>query len=418
MSCVTKFRNFFIRPSLVRAKHSKAMEPKRTPFYDFHLTQGAKLIEFCGFAMPIQYESQNILDSHHHVRNHCGIFDVSHMLQVKVLGNDRVNFMESLTTADLVNLPAGSGTLSVYLNESGGILDDVIINVCKEPYLYVVSNAACAEKISKHLKENQETFRKLGKDVTVELSNDKALVAIQGPEAHDIVRTGIPSAEWPTFDDLFFMETAQFSSFFGLCLESEPIRITRCGYTGEDGYEVSLPAQLAVELGHCLMKVKQVKPIGLAARDTLRLEAGMCLYGNDLDETTTPIEASLNWLVGKRRRQITAQPLFPGAEYVLNQLYKKTPITRKRIGLKGEFGPQARPGSKIFAPQSDIQVGNVTSGCLSPTLGQNIAMAYVKPDFISHGQELAVEIRKKLHKFTVCNIPFVQNRYVRRPKSN
>ncbi|KAA0197018.1 Aminomethyltransferase mitochondrial [Fasciolopsis buskii] len=292
-----RLATFFVRLSK-RLSHTECNGPKplKTPFYDFHVSEGAKLVDFCGYSLPIVYRSQSIIDSHRHVRANCGIFDVSHMLQVS--GVDRIKFMESLTVSDLQSLAKGSGTLSVYLNENSGIIDDLIINVCREPYLYVVSNAACAEKVRKHLAEQQKAFIASGNDVHLQVL-DHALLAIQGPNANEIVRHGISHNDQPFFDDLYFMETITISSLFGLSHPVEDIRITRCGYTGEDGYEISLPATLALPLARKLCEFDRVKPIGLAARDTLRLEGGMCLYGNDLSETTSPVEASLTWLIGK-----------------------------------------------------------------------------------------------------------------------
>ncbi|CAH8665845.1 unnamed protein product [Dicrocoelium dendriticum] len=413
---MTGFRRLFLYPAaFVRTTHSGQAEGRRTPLYDFHLAQNAKLINFCGYSLPIQYNSQSIIDSHNHVRRRCGVFDVSHMLQVRVFGSDRIHFMETLTTADLAELPAGSGTLSVYLNDRGGILDDVIINVCKEPYLYVVSNAACAEKITNLLKEKREHFTKLGRDVQLDFMTDRALLAVQGPEAHETIKKGITATERTTFEDIYFMETALFSSIFGLKADGLPIRITRCGYTGEDGYEIKVPAELSVDLANWLTVFTNVKPVGLAARDTLRLEAGMCLYGNDLFEERTPVESSLGWLIGKRRRSSPSQRPFPGSELVLNQLNNPRTLTHKRIGLASNLGPPARTGAKLYVQGETTPIGEVTSGCYSPTLRRNIAMAYVKPDFANPGQQLHAEIREKHFPFIVTALPFVPNRFVRRP---
>lgn len=375
------------------------------------------MIDFCGYSLPIVYRSQSIIDSHRHVRANCGIFDVSHMLQLIVSGVDRIKFMESLTVSDLQGLARGSGTLSVYLNDNGGIIDDLIINVCREPYLYVVSNAACAMKVRKHLAERQKAFVASGNEVHLQFL-DHALLAIQGPKANEIVGYGISRNDQPLFDDLYFMETTIISSLFGLSHPMEDIRITRCGYTGEDGYEISLPATLALPLARKLREFDQVKPIGLAARDTLRLEGGMCLYGNDLSETTTPVEASLIWLIGKRRRKQDDSPHFPGFERIQKQLTDKTTVKQKRVGLSGPSGPQPRPGSKVVCDSlsGQTEVGEVTSGCMSPSLGHNISMGYVRSDLAVTGQKLQVMIRGKLFPYTVTALPFVPNHYVRRPK--
>ncbi|THD23795.1 Aminomethyltransferase [Fasciola hepatica] len=413
------FATGFLRVSR-RLSHAESNVQKalKTPFYDFHVAEGAKLIDFFGYSLPIVYHSQSIIDSHRHVRAQCGIFDVSHMLQLKVSGADRIKFMESLTVSDLQALPRGSGTLSVYLNENGGIIDDLIIHVCREPYLYVVSNAACAGKVRKHLIDKQKEFVASGNDVNLRFL-DHALLAVQGPKANEVVRNGVSPTDRSSFEDLYFMETTVISSLFGLSHPTEEIRITRCGYTGEDGYEISLPATVALPLARKLCEFDEVKPIGLAARDTLRLEGGMCLYGNDLSETTTPVEASLAWLIGKRRRKQGDSMHFPGFERIHQQLSDKTAVKQKRVGLSGPSGPQPRPGSKVVcvtASGNTDEVGQVTSGCLSPSLGHNISMAYVRSDLAVPGQKLQVVIRGKQFPYTVTGLPFVPNHYVRRPK--
>ncbi|CAL8075600.1 unnamed protein product [Calicophoron daubneyi] len=336
------------------------------------------------------------------------------MLQTKVSGDDRFSFMESLTVADLLGLKPGSGTLSVYTNPSGGIMDDLIVHVCKEPYLYVVSNACCADKIKTHLTTAMKTPFQSGKNVKIEFL-DNALLAVQGPKAHSVIKDGIATSDISKFENLYFMETMLISSFFGLYEKSREIRITRCGYTGEDGYEISIPASLALPIGDRLCNNKEVRPIGLAARDTLRLEGGMCLYGNDLEESITPVEASLSWLISKRRRNEACTPRFPGYSRIKEQLKKKSEIGRRRIGLKGLKGPVPRHGMPIFCGVDTNQVGEVTSGCFSPTLKCNIAMAYVKPDYCANQTELFIEVRKKRYPFTVSTLPFVPNHYVKRP---
>ncbi|VDP94683.1 unnamed protein product [Echinostoma caproni] len=289
-------RKYFSTPGLTRLSErlfcigKPTQTAKKTPFYDFHVAENAKLVDFCGFSLPIVYKAQSIIDSHRHVRTNCGIFDVSHMLQTKLSGADRIKFMESLTVSDLQGLRKGCGTLSVFLNDNGGIVDDLIITVCREPYLYVVSNAACAAKVRAHLTEKQKAFVSSGNEVNLEFL-DHALLAVQGPKANSIIREGIQHNDRPIFDDLYHMESTVISSLF-------EIRITRCGYTGEDGYEISIPSSLALPLARKLREYGSVRPIGLAARDTLRLEGGMCLYGNELSETTSPVEAALTWLIG------------------------------------------------------------------------------------------------------------------------
>ncbi|VDP59118.1 unnamed protein product [Schistosoma mattheei] len=215
---------------------------------------------------------------------------------MQVSGKDRFSFLESLTCADIEGLPISSGTLSVFLLSSGGILDDTIILKCKEPYLYIVSNAACSSKIKNHKMMTKDVND--GKEINIKVLNH-SLLALQGPDSYSVLRAGISSTDIRNFENLFFMESMLIDSIYGLNTPDGDIRLTRCGYTGEDGYEISVPSEIAIPIAEVLVKNPSVKPIGLAARDTLRLEAGLCLYGSDISEETTPVEASLSWLICK-----------------------------------------------------------------------------------------------------------------------
>ncbi|XP_028679994.2 aminomethyltransferase, mitochondrial [Erpetoichthys calabaricus] len=366
---------------------------KRTPLYEFHRDQGGKMVEFAGWSMPVQYKDSHI-SSHLHTRQHCSIFDVSHMLQTKVHGKDGVKFMESMVVGDIAELKDNQGTLSLFTNEKGGIIDDLIVTKTDLGYLYVVSNAGCAEKDSAHMQAKLSEFKAAGHDADLEFL-DCALIALQGPASARVLQAGMCD----DLTKLTFM-TSRISKVFGI----PECRVTRCGYTGEDGVEISVPAKHAVQLAESLLKDNAVKMAGLGARDSLRLEAGLCLYGNDIDENTTPVEASLVWTIGKRRRTTLD---FPGASVVVPQIKGKT--TRKRVGLLSE-GPPVRQHTPILSPEGKV-IGEVTSGCPSPCLKQNVAMGYVETEFSKVGTPVKVEVRKKVVDAVVSKMPFVPTRY-------
>ncbi|NXG53180.1 GCST protein, partial [Psilopogon haemacephalus] len=381
---------------------------------------------FAGWSLPLHYE-QGHLQSHLHTRRRCSLFDVSHMLQTRVYGRDRIKFMESLVVGDIAELKPGQGTLTLLTNERGGIVDDLIVTNTSEDHLYVVSNAGCADKDLAIMRGRATELQAAGNDIHLEVS-DNALLALQGPSMAQVLQAGLSD----DLAKLSFMNSITTTVF------SVPgCRITRCGYTGEDGVEISVPAERAVELAEQLLGVPEVWPAGLAARDSLRLEAGLCLYGNDIDETTTPAEAGLMWTLGKRRR---AAMDFPGAAIIMAQVKEKP--KRKRVGLTS-VGPPIRPHTAILGPEgtpvgrwgqkgwsgcahgrgrgwaanphSPLHVstspGTVTSGCPSPSLGKNIAMGYVETAHSRAGTSLTVEVRKKQHPALVTKMPFVPTQY-------
>ncbi|PIK59098.1 putative aminomethyltransferase, mitochondrial [Apostichopus japonicus] len=317
-------------------------------------------------------------------REHAAIFDVSHMLQSKMYGKDRVKFIESLTVADVEGFKENMGGLSLLLNDNGGIIDDLIISKTDKDYLYIVSNAGCAEKDQAHINERLAEFKAKGHDVTFVPISDRALIAVQGPSAAKVIQEGV------SFDmsKLTFMTTAE-ATIFGI----PNCRITRCGYTGEDGVEISVPESEVVSLVSQLLdsKAGSVQLAGLAARDSLRLEAGLCLYGNDIDDTTTPVEANLSWTVAKRRRKLAD---FPGASHVLTHLKEKP--TRRRVGLISTGAP-ARPGSEVM-DEAGVTIGEVTSGGPSPILKKNIMMAYLPLKVSKPGSEVTVKLPHKAAK--------------------
>ncbi|XP_051915478.1 aminomethyltransferase, mitochondrial [Hippocampus zosterae] len=366
---------------------------KKTPLFDFHRAHGGKMVEFAGWSMPVQYKDSHI-SSHMHTREHCAIFDVSHMLQTKVHGKDRIRFMESLVVADISELKDNQGTLSLFTNDKGGITDDLIVTKTDQGYLYVVSNAGCADKDLAHMKARLAEFKASGSDVDLEFL-DEALIALQGPSMSQVLQEGLKE----DLSKLPFM-TSALATVFGI----PGCRVTRCGYTGEDGVEISVPQSRVVELTERLLAHNEVRLAGLGARDSLRLEAGLCLYGNDIDESTTPVEATLVWTIGKRRRQAKD---FPGADIIVPQIKAKT--TRKRVGLVSS-GPPVRQHTPILSPDGKV-IGEVTSGCPSPCLKKNVAMGYVDAAFAKNGTAIQVEVRKKAVAATVCKMPFVPTNY-------
>lgn len=377
---------------LPRREASSAAELKKTPLFEFHRASGGKMVEFASWSMPVQYTDSHI-SSHMHTRQHCSLFDVSHMLQTKVHGKDRVKFMESLVVADVAELKDNQGTLSLFTTDKGGIIDDLIVTKTDQTYLYVVSNAGCADKDSAHMKARLAEFKAAGLDVDLEFLDD-ALIAVQGPSMSRVLQEGLKD----DLKKLTFMNSAVTSAF------GVPCRITRCGYTGEDGVEISVPSSRVVELTEKLLSNPEVKLAGLGARDSLRLEAGLCLYGNDIDETTTPVEATLVWTIGKRRRQTRD---FPGADIIVPQIKNKT--QRKRVGLVST-GPPVRPHTPILSTDGAV-IGEVTSGCPSPCLKKNVAMGYVDSAFSKNGTQIQVEVRKKAVPATVSKMPFVPTNY-------
>ncbi|XP_059359562.1 aminomethyltransferase, mitochondrial [Carassius carassius] len=366
---------------------------KKTPLYDFHRAQGGKMVEFAGWSMPVQYKDSHI-NSHMHTRQHCSIFDVSHMLQTKVCGRDRVKFIESLIVGDIAELKDNQGTLSLFTNTKGGIMDDLIVTKTDCGYLYVVSNAGCADKDSAHMQARLQEFKAAGHDVDLEFM-EESLIALQGPSMTQVLQTGVGD----DLRKLTFM-TSVLTPVFGI----KGCRVTRCGYTGEDGVEISVPSGDVVSLTEKLLADSEVRLAGLGARDSLRLEAGLCLYGNDIDETTTPVEASLVWTIGKRRRQARD---FPGADVIVPQIKAKT--QRKRVGLIST-GPPVRQHTPILSSDGRV-IGEVTSGCPSPCLKQNVAMGYMEAGFSKVGTSIQVEVRKKAMPAVVSKMPFVPTKY-------
>jgi aminomethyltransferase len=363
---------------------------RKLPLDAWHRANGARMVPFAGYEMPIQYKG--ILAEHEWTRSHAGLFDVSHMGQLFVHGDGAEVALEALLPADLGALELGALRYSLLLAEDGGILDDLIVSRHQQGFCLVVNGATKHSDIA-HMRE------RLPADVTLDHFEERALIALQGPEAFAALDRHA-GGQWP-LSALSFMRGGPFE-LIGL-----DAWITRSGYTGEDGFEISLPASRAEELAELLCVEPEVEPIGLGARDSLRLEAGLPLYGHDLTPETDPISAGLGFAISKKRRETGG---FPGAERVLKLLANGSPIRRVGLSLEGRMA--AREGAEVFA--GDERVGTVTSGGFAPTLGHPIAMAYVDAAHASDGTALELEVRGKRLAATVVPMPFVPHRYIRK----
>ena len=361
--------------------------PKRTVLYELHVELGGKMVDFAGWEMPVQYAA-GIMAEHQQCREQAALFDVSHMGQLTLQGDDVARKLEALVPADIVNLPVGKSRYTFFTNAQGGILDDLIVTNAGD-YLYVVVNASMREQDVAHLRANLDGIE------LVEQS-EQALIALQGPKAIDIV-----AAICPAVEKLTFMESVE-SEIAGVAA-----RVSRLGYTGEDGFEISIPADQADAVARLLLAHEHCQPAGLGARDSLRLEAGLCLYGNDIDTQTTPIEASLLWAIQKRRRE---EGGFPGADVVQRQIAEGA--TRKLVGIRPSGRVPARHGAPVCDEHGAV-IGEVTSGGFGPTIGAPVAMGYVD---IAHAQKdtpVVLSIRNKQYPAQICALPFVAHSYKR-----
>lgn len=364
-----------------------------TPLHTLHIAMGAKMVPFAGYDMPVQY-ALGVRKEHIHCREAAGLFDVSHMGQLRLHGDNAAKVLETLVPVDIIDLPVGKQRYAFFTNEQGGILDDLMVTNFGD-HLFVVVNAACKAQDIAHIQAH------LPDDVTLEILEDRALLAIQGPKAADVLARLNPAVS-----EMVFMDATALDLAGAACL------VSRSGYTGEDGYEISVPADKAEQLARALLNENEVEWIGLGARDSLRLECGLCLYGHDIDTTTTPVEASLLWGISKPRRADGERAGgFPGAEIILEQIKTKD-ISRKRVGLVGQSKAPVREGSKLF-DADDNEIGIVTSGTFGPTKGGPVAMAYVQTDLAVLGTAIFAEVRGKKLPMTVEKMPFVPQNYVR-----
>jgi len=370
------------------------MSLKKTALFELHKSLKARMAPFAGYDMPIQY-AQGIMKEHHHVRAKAGLFDVSHMGQVTIAGSNALALMEKLTPCDIQALQPGQAKLSMFLNPNGGIEDDCIITRYAD-HIGLVINAGCKDRIVPYLEQQAKQAGSV--NVTV---HDAALVALQGPTAAAVLEPLVPQVK-----TLPFMSGIRGASCKPL---GKAVDVTRCGYTGEDGFEISIPNAQAMAFTELLLKSSDVQMIGLGARDTLRLEAGLNLYGHEINDTTNPVAAKLMWCISKRRM---TEGGFIGHDKVVDfQKNAKTLVPRLRVGLTVESGPIARENAPIYAPDGTTEIGKVTSGAPSPTLGTNIAMAYVDRAFAAEGAKVVVGVRATKLGGTVCKVPFVPHRY-------
>ena len=394
---------------------------QKTGLYDLHLAHGAKMVPFGGFHMPVQYSALSVSQSHVFTRTHASIFDVGHMVQRIFKGPGAAAFLQRVTPSNLEALGAHRSTLSCLLHAdgSGGIVDDTVVTKLGDGSFYVVTNAACRDKDDAFLdaelaKWNAEADHADLQAVQSQLDG-YGLVALQGPGAEAILREALADPAELELKGLFFGQSAYAKLKLPGGRVSAPVLISRGGYTGEDGFEISIPADDTVAVTEVLLSAgpERVQLAGLGARDSLRLEAGMCLYGHDLDDSTTPVEGGLSWIIPKERR--TADAGFYGAEHIARQLVPRSKgglgVQTRRVGLIVEGAP-AREGAQIVDGASgDASIGRVTSGCPSPTLGKNIAMGYVKDGMHKAGTEVAVLVRGKKRKAVVAKMPFVPTNY-------
>ena len=364
---------------------------KTTPLHALHVELGAKMVPFAGYDMPVQYPA-GVLAEHLQTREAAGLFDVSHMGQAWLEGPDHeavAAALETLVLGDIRDLAPEAIRYTLLLNEKGGILDDLMVTrTAKDGVLFLVVNAACKDADFAHIEKH------LPDGIRLKRIEDRALIALQGPKAAEVFARFAPEAAEQTFMTGREMDVAGI-----------PCIVSRSGYTGEDGYEVSLPEQEAVTLTKKLLAEPEVEPIGLGARDSLRLEAGLCLYGHDIDETTTPVEGALTWTISKRRRE---EGNFPGAKIILDQIANGA--ARKRVGLLPEGKAPAREGTEI-TDASGRKIGVVTSGGYGPSVGGPIAMGYVETGSAKTGTGVELMVRGKGRPAKVAAMPFITKRF-------
>ncbi len=372
---------------------------KQTPLYALHLQLGARMVPFAGYDMPVQYPA-GVLKEHLHTRAAAGLFDVSHMGQIRLTAKsgrieDAALALEKLVPVDILGLGEGRQRYALFTNADGGILDDLMV-ANRGDHLFLVVNAACKDADFAHLQAH------LGDSCDLEMLEDRALIALQGPHAVTVL-----AELWADIATMRFMDVAEAE------LHDVPCIISRSGYTGEDGFEISIPAVSAEDVARRILQHPDVLPIGLGARDSLRLEAGLCLYGNDIDTGTTPVEAGLEWALQKARRiGGSREGGYPGADVILRQL--SSGASRRRVGLKPEGKAPVRRGALLFADaEGQKQVGNVTSGGFGPSAESPVAMGYVPTDLASPGTILFAEVRGKYLPVTVSALPFVTPSYKR-----
>ena len=376
-------------PSLSAASTTDLL---RTPLFDLHQELGARMVPFAGYSMPVQYP-QGLMAEHLHTREAAGLFDVSHMGQISLRGPDAGAALESLLPMDVLGLGEHRQRYGLLLNEAGGILDDLMF-VRREDDLFLIVNGACKHEDLAHIQA------RIGQRCEIEPQFDRGLLALQGPQAAAAMERLLPDTA-----GLVFMTGGHFD------WEGAELYITRSGYTGEDGFEISLPASHAEAFARALLAQPEVRPVGLGARNSLRLEAGLCLYGHDMNTETTPVEASLLWAISKVRRADGARAAgFPGAEAIF--AHQRDGVARKRVGLLPQERTPVREGADIV-DANDKPVGKVCSGGFGPTLGAPVAMGYIDSEHSAIDTSLFALVRGKKVALKVSKMPFVAQRYYR-----
>ena len=364
----------------------------KTPLHALHVELGAKMVSFAGYAMPVSYP-QGILAEHRRCRESAVLFDVSHMGQLRLRGADAGAALETLVPVDVIGLLPGKQRYALFTNDAGGILDDLMVTR-RDDHLFLIVNAACKEADIAHLRAH------IAGRCAIEPMPEQALLALQGPQAAMVM-----SRLAPSLTKLTFMTGAEATIAGIACFA------TRSGYTGEDGFEISVAASDAEALGRALLAEPEVAPAGLGARDTLRLEAGLCLYGHDIDTTTTPVEAALTWAIQKVRRAEGARAAgYPGAAAIGRQL--ASGAAKKRVGLLGLERVPVREGAEIV-DDAGLPLGRVTSGTVGPSVGQPIAMAYLPAALAVPGTIVHADVRGKRQPMRVATLPFTPHRYFR-----
>jgi len=372
---------------------------KRVPLHDLHVARGGKIVPFAGYEMPVQYAA-GVLKEHLHTRASAGLFDVSHMGQIVLRPKsgkveDAARALEKLVPQDTLAVPQGRQRYAQFTNESGGILDDLMVANFGD-HLFLVVNAACKTEDEAHLRKH------LSDICIIEPLTDRALIALQGPKAAEVL-----AKHAPTVAAMKFMDAGPHKVLGIDCF------VSRSGYTGEDGFEISVPAKDAERLATALLADPAVLPIGLGARDSLRLEAGLCLYGHDIDTTTTPVEGALEWSVQKSRRTGGARAGgFPGADAILKHF--DSGASRRRVGLRAEGRAPVREGAALYANETSADtIGTVTSGGFGPTLNAPVAMGYLPASLSTEGTIVFADVRGQRLPLRVSAMPFVPNGYKR-----
>lgn len=366
----------------------------KTPLHSLHLELGARMVAFAGYDMPVQYPL-GVMKEHQHTREHAGLFDVSHMGQIRLSGANAAQALETLVPVDIIDLPVGMQRYAMFTNEQGGILDDLMVANLGDGQLFLVVNAACKEQDLAHLRQH------IGDQCDIQpLFEERALLALQGPAAVTVLARLAPEVAQMTFMQFKPVQVLGADCF-----------VSRSGYTGEDGFEISVPADQAEKLARALLAEPEVAAIGLGARDSLRLEAGLCLYGHDMNSDTTPIQASLLWAISKVRRADGARAGgFPGAQAIFAQ--QQDGVSRKRVGLLPQERTPVREGAEIVDAEGNI-IGSVCSGGFGPTLGGPLAMGYLDVKHSALDTPVAAIVRGKKVPMLVSKMPFVPQRYYR-----